>query len=334
MSNKKGIEIQFNWIFVLVAGAAILLFFTAIVVKQKSSSESSAKTTILKSIESIIASAGVSTDTTTIEDIPNSEIDVDCDKVSVKGVAKQYQNLILFAPSTIKGDSLMTQTLTFIAPYRSTNMLYVTSPGLRYILVGNSELAREINRSLPVELKKEFYKTLPPIKNTNNYRVKFVVFDDVSIEGMDITSLQKMLDASVIAIKVVGDNKEGKIEFYEKSNKAFKLKGIKPYIGKSSLIGAIYSDKLEIYSCNMQNTFLRLNLVTNVYIDRTIKLKEEMASNSKCIEIYDWASNNLNIILAESSDFSQSDIDRIRYAAENLAAANNEAQVFSCPLIY
>ena len=38
--NKKGIiEIQFNWIFVLVVGAIILVFFFGFVQKQKSFAE-------------------------------------------------------------------------------------------------------------------------------------------------------------------------------------------------------------------------------------------------------------------------------------------------------
>ena len=67
--NKKGFEIQFNWIFVLVAGTAIILFFTVVVIKQKNVSETSTKATILKSMEAVITGASVSTDTTNIIDI-------------------------------------------------------------------------------------------------------------------------------------------------------------------------------------------------------------------------------------------------------------------------
>ena len=50
MKNKKGFEMQFNWIFVLVAGMVILLFFTMVVVEQKGVSETTAKATVLKSM--------------------------------------------------------------------------------------------------------------------------------------------------------------------------------------------------------------------------------------------------------------------------------------------
>ena len=93
---------QFNWIFVLVAGTAILLFFTVVVVKQKNVSEMSTKATVLKSIEAIIIGASVGTDTTNIIDIPDSDIEVNCGRVSLGSISKQYQSLILFAPSSLK----------------------------------------------------------------------------------------------------------------------------------------------------------------------------------------------------------------------------------------
>ena len=56
-------------------------------------SETSTKATILKSMEAVITGASVSTDTTNIIDIPNSDIEVDCGRVSIGEVSKQYQNL-------------------------------------------------------------------------------------------------------------------------------------------------------------------------------------------------------------------------------------------------
>ena len=46
--DKKGFEIQFNWIFVLVAGTAILLFFSGIIIKQKDVSETTTKAAVFE----------------------------------------------------------------------------------------------------------------------------------------------------------------------------------------------------------------------------------------------------------------------------------------------
>ena len=39
--NRKGFELQFNWIFVLIAGALILAFFFTIAQKQRNLSQQS-----------------------------------------------------------------------------------------------------------------------------------------------------------------------------------------------------------------------------------------------------------------------------------------------------
>lgn len=329
MINKKAFELQFNWIFILVAGAAILLFFTVVIIKQKNISEISTKTTVLKSIEAIITGAGVSTDTTKVIDIPNSNIEVSCSKVSIGMVSKQYQNLILFAPSLIKGNKIITQTLTFNVPYRATNFLYMTSPQIRYIIIGDNGLANEINKSLPSDLRKEFYRLLPDIKNLNNYKVRFIVFNEMINFPK---SLEKMPDSDVTAIKVNGNKEKGTIGFYQKDGTSWLSKGTSSYLGKAALIGAVYTDTLEAYECNMQNSFSRLNLVTRIYKDRTNVLKG--TAQSQCKELYDKASTDLDKIFDYSLKFETSKINDIVNAANSLADKNKEAQKNSCTLIY
>lgn len=328
--NKKAFEMQFNWIFVLVAGAAILLFFTVVVVKQRSVSETSTKTTVLKSIEAIITGASISTDTINIINIPSSDIEISCNRVSLGSLSRQYQSLILFAPSLVKGNRLITQTLAFSTPYRATNLLYITSPQLRYIIIGNTNLANEINKSLPSDLKKEFYQSVPQIKNLNNYKVRFIVFGDM----VDFPkALEKMPDYDATAVRINGDNEKGIIEFYQKDGTSWLSKGSSFYIGKSSLIGVVYADTLDMYNCNMLNTFSRLNLVTKIYVEKTKKIMQSTAS-LPCKQSYGNALNHLSIVYEASSDFNKENIDKISDAAKSLADENKNAQLYSCPLIY
>ena len=330
MMDKKAFEMQFNWIFVLVAGAAILLFFATIVVKQKNVSEASTKAIVLKTIEAITTGAGVSTDTINIVEIPNSNIEVSCNRVG-----KQYQNLILFAPGLIKGDKLITQTLAFSVPYRAVNLLYMTSPQLRYIIIGDNILAKEINKSLPSELKKEFYKSSAEISNSNNYKVRFAVFGDVMIDFPK--ALEKMPDSDVTAVKVKGDIEKGTIEFWQKKDNSWMSKGTSSYIGKSSLIGAVYSDTLEAYECNMRNVFSRLNMVTKIYDERTKNLLQKSAASSRqvqCSQFYGSALTQLSIISTASSDFGSKSINDIAEASKLLADENKNSQIYSCTLIY
>ncbi|MBI2541140.1 hypothetical protein HYV80_00320 [Candidatus Woesearchaeota archaeon] len=330
--DKKGFEVQFNWIFVLVAGAAILLFFSAIVIKQKSVADISTKATVLKNVEAIITGAGISTDTTNTISIPESSIEISCGRISLGAVSKQYENLILFAPASIKGNRLITQTLSFNAPYKATNLLYITNPEIRYILIGSSSLAKEINKTLPSELKKEFYKSLSDIKGTNNHKVRIIAFESMTEFPK---ALAKMPDSDVTAVRVNGDAEKGIIEFWQKEGNSWQSNGKSYYIGKSSLIGAAYSDTAEAYECGMQNAFSKLNLVTKVNIDKTNKLmqKSSDARQVQCTQFYSNALAHLNKILP-SGTFSQESINAIAESAKSLAEENKNSQIHSCPLIY
>lgn len=339
MKNKKAFEMQFNWIFVLVAGATIIFFFTIVVVKQKNVSESSGKATMLKSVQSIITGASVSTDTTKIIDLPNADIEISCNKIAIGGISNPYQKLILFAPGLIKGGKLITQTSAFSAPYRAANLLYMTSDQIRYIIIGDSDIAKEVNKSLPSDLRKDFYKSVPSaIKNENNYKVKFIIPENIDETKIDIKNFEKMKDSDVTAVKIKGDSSKGEVEFYQKNKDKFskvdESKYKSRYITKSSLIGAVYSDTLETYECNMQNAFSRLNLVTKIYIGRTTRLMSESALQAQCTQSYSNALNNLNSTLSASLNFEASKIDSIVSAANSLASENKNAQINSCASIY
>ncbi len=332
---------QFNWIFILIIGAAILLFFASIIFRQKDLSEVTAKTELLRDIESLIDGASVSLDTTNTIALSKSNIDVSCNKVSIGSTSKQYQNMIFFAPSPIKGSILVSQTLAFSIPYRSANLLYMTSQQARYILIGNSDFAKEINKTLPNELSKDNYSSYDEskIKDLSNYKVRFVFINN-NLPANIPRSLLKMPDSDVTALKISGDNQKGTLEFYQKNNNAWISRGSSVYVGKSSLIGAIYADKEELYSCNMRNVFSRAKIVTSVYDERANQIVNSSSTSSECKQAYIKALPKLNIIydslsnLAAASAFDIVNADKIISASKDVSIQNKETQKFSCPTIY
>ena len=345
MRNKKAFEMQFNWIFVLIAGAAILIFFASIMVKQKNLAQSSTNIDMLKQMENIISGASVSVDTAVPVGIPNYEIKIGCNKFSIGYSSSQYQNLILFAPSPIRGSKIITQTLAFNGPYRSTNLLFITSTQAKYILIGSGALLNEINKTLPAELDKESFETYDPskIKNTNNYKVKLIFFN-INIPPGAPDSLKKMTDSDVTAIKINGDKEKGTIDFYKKNSKSFVLTENSAYLGGSSIIAAIYAENPELYRCNMNNVFSKNSIVAKVYKG---KIQEIIAFFTKpeferpeCIQVYADSLTNLNKIetasskLGKAAKIEASDINDLSIASESLAAQNKDAQKFSCPTIY
>ena len=352
MKNKKAFEIQFNWIFVLIAGAAILTIFALIIFKQKSLSESSTNSIALRSIESVVAGTSVSTDTSSLITMPDLSIEVDCGKISIDKISKQYPRLVLFSPSLIKGNKIIAQTLSFSEPYKSSNLLFMTSQQIKYIPIGNSDLIKSIKKLLPSEINNETFLSYDQskIRNSNNYKVRFV-FDNIDPTSLSFpSSLSKMPAGDVTALKITGNIDKGKIEFYDNkivpTGSIFVIKGTSYYLGKAALIGAIYADTAEHYECNMKNVFARHDIVTKVYIDRTNNLINDFSVDSDgnflisndCKNAYTSALTPLSSIKSTSKNLagtlSETERNNLADAAESLKIQNKEAQKFSCPMIY
>jgi len=67
MHSKKGVvDIQFNWIFVLISGAILLIIFTGIIINQKDISQTSIDVLVLKNLNAVLAGSEVSTGTVNV----------------------------------------------------------------------------------------------------------------------------------------------------------------------------------------------------------------------------------------------------------------------------
>ena len=154
--KKKGvIEVQFNWIFTLIVGALILALFSSIIIKQKSSSENTISATLLTNLETILVGAKISTGTINVIDMPKTNIEFSCNQYSQGNAQKQIRDKVIFSPNLLKGKQLITWALEWKVPFKITNFLYVTSPEVRYILIGTDSTFKIINSTIPNEINKE-----------------------------------------------------------------------------------------------------------------------------------------------------------------------------------
>ena len=331
--NKKAFEIQFNWIFVLVAGAVILLFFVLLINKQRALAETSTQAAVLGDFDKVVTSLSLKSGEK-LDSIPKFDLRIDCGKISVGTQAIRYQNLILFAPSLIKGDKIIVQTMDFNLPFKIVSIPNIASLKMRYLLVsnGNSALANNVNSLLSQNLNKQIVSSASSVVNQNNYKVKFAFFG--AVENVP-ASLAKMNDEDVTAISINANANEekGTVTFYQKKGSGWNPLSSYPYIGMASLISAIYTDKPEIYKCGMENEFTRMNLVAKVYLGKANKLMIAADANSKteCKTMYENALASIDIL--KSSNFN-SNIDNAYHASKELAIENDNAKKYSCIPLY
>ncbi|HJN56360.1 MAG: hypothetical protein QF436_03165 [Candidatus Woesearchaeota archaeon] len=338
MNSKKGvIEVQFNWIFVLIIGSVILILITGVVIKQKNISETSKNTLILKNLDAILSGSEVSTGTVNIVKIPDTRINFRCNRYSVGSLSKQLDVMNVFAPSVLEGPRIISMTLDLSMPYRITNIIYLTSPKYKYVFIGDEE-AGQMRAMMPNEAFSDYFLTLGDADYEGESKIRFVFFDnsikDNSKLPADYVSIP---DDDVTALNVKGNLDSGTIEFFEKRNDRFVKSDSSSYIGRETLLGAVFTDKKELYECIMSNIFEKLNIVTQIYMKKTKSIIQSYSTNNpRCYENRDtaYSTNDLQIILDSSSDFSLTNSEKILEAKEVIQQQNKLAQLESCATIY
>lgn len=345
LRNRKGqVESQFNWIFILIAGAVILMFFVGVVMRQKAISETKISETVMTDLQSIFTGGSVSTGTSQLIETPKIEIGFDCANYYLNGVTKPVENLIIFSPTRVEGRNVLTWTLDYNMPYKVTNFLYITSPEVRYIFVGQDTWLRKMNATLPKEMNKEFYTigdydpTVNGIQDKNNYKVRIIfrgtiprVPSNLEDMGKDLTALEIQGNILTFHEYVGGDfDRQGTDDTYTVDI---------PGHHEPSLYGAIFADDVEMYDCMMQKALKRAYFVSRVYAQRNRNLSEFFdATNSYC-GIYEMNPDSFDIYSESIKDVyenfeSLTASPGITETAQEITFQNKVLLQKSCPLIY
>lgn len=332
MKNKKGVfELQFNWIFVMAVGAIILIFFSIIVLNQRDIAEKSTSNIISRNLGGILTGSEVSRRTVNIVGIPDVKIEFECNLYRIGNIPKRFGLSSIFPPKKLESNRLITITQDWNLPYRVTNLLYLSSPKIRYIIVGDSDFAKEIFKSIPNETNKDIYGPSDDIPNKGDNQVKMIFVDGSALLPVSFVNMPK---GTVAAIKINnGDRDKGEITFFEAEGVSFDNKGTSYYIRMPTLLGAVFAGNKELYECSMENSFKKLNIVSQVYKSKTNGLYSYYQSNNDdCSQHHD--DTYIMEIIQESEDFNTADADVIDTAAKNLEEQNRQAEHLSCVLVY
>jgi len=358
MVKRGQVEIQFNWVFVLIVGAIILAFFIAIVMKGKDLSAKSTGAKLSFDIETITTGASVSKGTAQIINIPNLGLEFtstdDClREYSIGGATRQYRDKVIFAPTRIEGTQLLAWTIDWSLPYRITNFLFYSSPYMRYIIVAKQlnvpewNQAKKINQSLPEEMYKELVDidSIGSIADNKNYKVRLVFFNTAVSLPPNLMNMKTKDLTALLVTSISGNDEEYDITFYKVQGTTFQSEyPITKAIGRASLYGAIFAEDYYMYKCNMQDAFKKMDFITRIINNRTSELYG--IPNSNCQIKYNQAIDISSGVLTKMLDDAQtlstdlntagkvSDIYTQAYGSSGLQNINNGLQIASCPRIY
>ena len=228
---------------------------------------------------------------------------------------------------------MVTWTLSFDAPYKVADFLFVTSKQVRYVIIGDNDLANKVKEDMPDELTLDFVDTfqeaLDNVKYKNDDFTKFVIIGPGGSLNLDSSFMGK--DVGAVWFK-----EDGKIIFYDEG---LSVAGqISSFIEMADVYAAIFADDYEAYVCNMIEAYLRLDLISQIYMNKTKTLMQNYyPSGTDCYNYYDNALSHLQGITISANNAHMHNVDQtaaIKASAGFLASENRALQIYSCPLIY
>ncbi len=302
-SRTGAIEIQFNWIFVLIIGALIITFFVMIAQKQKQASDRSLAADILSDMGLLFTGQGVSVGREDVLEMPDIPIDVSCTDFSMMGIPKELGQTILFAPSRIEAEELIMWTLSWDVPFKVANFMYMTGKDDKYYVVGkdadcnpepgdnskwgpiiDSERNLQLGEILPKSMDVECVPVgnLDALEYEKNPYVKFVFLPSALPPGASLPRIPDEFRAarvSILAIdgdiSVAGWENGGAMlhlsTVREAGSTAYEMKPF-PAFGTEAVLGAIFASDHETYTCMMERAISRMRNVAKVYKERTQRL--------------------------------------------------------------
>lgn len=345
MTKKAMVESQFNWIFVLVAGAVIMLFFTTLVIKQRAIAQEKLDLEISTKLHSILNNAKESTGTLFSVKIPKSTIEYYAGEgFSVGSEIIDVGEAFSATPLSSTTKQFLIEAVPFELPFKVTNFLFASTPDIRYIIVDDDPdqtnpsyadtfyyVAANVTKEWVVP---EQTKDLQGITNRNNYKIRFVFFND---GPTDYIFPDFIWDYDVSAIKVTIEgtnlNSHGTITFYEKDGTGFVAKGTPPkYIRKEAILGAMFAEDAGVYDYSFKHAIKKADVVAQVYKQKVSSL-DELYDDAVCSPLYGQIENKLGELI-DALEIVTIDTQSIYDLADEISKWNQALQINSCPQLY
>jgi hypothetical protein len=367
--GKKGaIELQFNWIFTLVVGGLIIVMIIFFINNQVKSAEFESHVSLQEKLDTVMQNARQSDD---------SLFSINVDDVSIRAFEScsdgfymnDDKNLrlstdLVFSPKLLETDTnmMVLWSVPWEMPYKVTNFMYMTVPDVRYVFVNGTDIATvkylkgiysDRNQiSFPNNITKEM---ITPgvgaginLMNKNNYKIRFVVMNQEGGCGpytVNMGTVPADSDVSLVCIEVDsrtgGLDGYGKVYYFRENTPGNFLKNDAGYfLGRASLIGAIFAEDEGQFKCIMGMAYTRLNRVTEIYKYRTGALDTYYSTqtDSYCYQsaIYYNSKDSLDeIIKSIPPPLNEPYIyEKAVSSPQSVKNMNLLAQQRSCPTIY
>lgn len=312
--RKAEVEISFNWIFILLVGAAFLFFFFNIINWQIDDGEQTTQRTISARLGPIFDALQSNPETVKVHDRVAFEVDFRCDldtgheyQLVNSNQIVQLPYQLFFTPERIGGSRLISLVKKFSVPYDIDSLLLLTDERTEYVFLGSDNTITRFYNLLPDEFVKR------QINSINDYRAqdfRHTIF----ISSSELENLPQR------SSNVVLQNNNVKIngEEFRRVNDALTL-------------AAIVSGDEKNFKCTFDKLIKKTEIINDILINRSNTLGQHYVDigNSVCASLYqpEIVSNRINDVITNNNQFNNQRI-------QDIAQANSNLRRQSCITIY
>ncbi|MDD5650891.1 MAG: hypothetical protein PHF86_10830 [Candidatus Nanoarchaeia archaeon] len=232
----KKAQMQFNWAFVIIAGAVILGFFVTFTVKYIDTQNMKESAIISNDIYNMLYNLQGSSFKTDLE-VPlgiTANLDFTCDRMVINNFASEsLKKQFIFSPKTMKTNTLNLWVQQWKYPFKISNLFYISPKEKKYYILYDEKSAPFVlSLDIPKRFNVEKITTMPNFEDKNVRLISFTSKPgDINIEP----------------------NENGKVTI---NNKEY------PLFGMPLVYGALFS---ENYPCLIDKLLKRLSEIIDIY---------------------------------------------------------------------
>lgn len=313
---KKGqIEISFNWIFVMFAGAAILLFFILLINQQTDESQEELARTISVRLENVFGSLQGPTDTIQVHDVLTRELVFECDIQGHSYTVERarytsFIDEVLFSPRTVGSSEIISWALTYKAPFPIQPMLLVSDANTHYVFVDGA--AQDIRFKM-----REHFST-STIINPSDFADRghrHYVFITTNSGFSVPSSVSQKSSKVIIGDRVANINNQDVI-----------------VPTQELLAAAIISGDAELYNCGLEKLDVPINVAHELVKQRARLLKQQYVGTD-CENFYQDSliKNRIDNMLTH---YNNDDMDLFHEEIQRLEDNNQNMRRRGCVALY
>jgi len=341
-SHKAQIEIQFNWIFVLIVGAIILAFFFIIITNQQEQATIEGAHALIQRLDTIFTTISKQPNTVETFTIPDATIEFMCEEdlsqYFIQGAGPiPTPNDIIFTPARLRGTSIITWTKEWSLPYDTATFTYMATERTLFIFTTNNPT--DDTNKLYNDMPEDYRKVLVPLADLSTSIPRgydrYVIIAAATHETTVETFLQTFEEREKTVARIIRPSSEG-VESY---GDVIFIPGINPsrreerhYYLAPSLWGAIFTEDENTYDCTMNKALKRLHIITSILEKRSSMIQRELRL-TPCYTQLSLLTTTLQTILTNSNDLNNAEA---LYNAKNTLEqqATDTLRGYKCPYLY